>query len=229
MTKKARMRDSAAVIDSTTPSAKCSCSGSADMLSNGRTAIEGLSGRSSGAAAVAAAAPAWRCGAAGSSGSAHAAGSQVTAKAWTGRSMFFRCRLPRSSKLAFMRPATASCTVREIRMPPGEASASSRAATLTPSPNRSSSSTIRSPRCRPMRRRMARSSGSSRAASCMTCCNSMAAVSASTAEPNSASTPSPVSLTMRPPRRATIGTTVCLRMARRRATVPLSSRPMSLE
>src|ERR1044072_5995081 len=36
-----------------------------------------------------------------------------------GRSMFFRARLPRSSKVAFNRPATASWTVREIRMPPG--------------------------------------------------------------------------------------------------------------
>ena len=44
MTKKARMRDRAAVIDSTMPSAKYSCSGSPDMLSNGRTAIDGLSG-----------------------------------------------------------------------------------------------------------------------------------------------------------------------------------------
>ena len=38
--------------------------------------------------------------------------------------MFFRARLPRSSKVAFSRPVTASWTVREITMPPAGASAS---------------------------------------------------------------------------------------------------------
>ena len=47
MTKKERMRDNVAVIASTTPSAMNSCSGSFDMLSNGSTAIDGLSGNTS--------------------------------------------------------------------------------------------------------------------------------------------------------------------------------------
>ena len=62
--------------------------------------------------------------------------------------------------------------------------------------------------------------------STIVCCSSIAAVRASTALENSTSTPSPVSLTMRPPRRASSGTSCCFRMARRRATVPLSSRPI---
>ena len=61
-------------------------------------------------------------------------GSHFTLKTWTGRSMFFRTRLPRSSKMAFTRPVTASWTVRDIKTPPAGASASRRAAMFTPSP-----------------------------------------------------------------------------------------------
>ena len=41
---------------------------------------------------------------------------------------------PKATKAAFNRPATALCTSPEITMPPGGASASSLAATFTPSP-----------------------------------------------------------------------------------------------
>lgn len=60
--------------------------------------------------------------------------SQCTLKAQTGRSMFFSDKPPKSSNVAFTRPATASRMLREIRMPPVGASTSNRAATLTPSP-----------------------------------------------------------------------------------------------
>jgi hypothetical protein len=44
MTKKSRTRHSAAVMSSTMPSAKYSCSGSPLMFWNGKTATDGLSG-----------------------------------------------------------------------------------------------------------------------------------------------------------------------------------------
>jgi len=47
MTNSQRMRLSAVMISSTMPSAKYSCSGSPLMLANGKTAIDGLSGRAS--------------------------------------------------------------------------------------------------------------------------------------------------------------------------------------
>src|SRR5438105_391971 len=48
MTKSQRMRDSAAMMSSTTPSAKYSCSESPLRFWNGKTAMEGLSGSASG-------------------------------------------------------------------------------------------------------------------------------------------------------------------------------------
>ena len=47
MTKNQRMRLSAVMMSSDTPSEKYSCSGSPDMFSNGSTAIDGLSGTAS--------------------------------------------------------------------------------------------------------------------------------------------------------------------------------------
>jgi hypothetical protein len=47
MTKNQRIFDRAVIRSSLMPSAKYSCSESPDMLSNGSTAIEGLSGKSS--------------------------------------------------------------------------------------------------------------------------------------------------------------------------------------
>jgi len=51
MTKNQGMRDNSVMMSSEMPSAKKSCSGSPDMLSNGSTAIEGLSGNGSGSIA----------------------------------------------------------------------------------------------------------------------------------------------------------------------------------
>ena len=45
MTNSQRTRDNAVMMSSTTPSAKYSCSGSPLMFRNGKTAIDGLSGR----------------------------------------------------------------------------------------------------------------------------------------------------------------------------------------
>jgi hypothetical protein len=46
------MRDNAEMMSSTTPSAKYSCSGSPLKFMNGKTAMEGLSGRASASAGV---------------------------------------------------------------------------------------------------------------------------------------------------------------------------------
>jgi hypothetical protein len=126
-------RESAVMISSTMPSAKYSCSGSPLMFWNGSTAIEGFSGNCSGVGADCNA----TAGLTGTSGSAFARqsnASQCTLNAPIGRSMFFSERPPKSSNVALTRPATASRTLREIRMPPAGASPSNRAATLTPSP-----------------------------------------------------------------------------------------------
>src|SRR5262245_17644094 len=61
----------------------------------------------------------------------------------------------------------------------------------------------------------------------MVCWKAMAAASASTALANSTRLPSPLSLTTRPPRRAAAGASRWFRCSRSRATVPLSSRPIS--
>src|SRR6516225_6232798 len=65
------MRLSAVMISSPMPSAKYSCSGSPDMLANGSTAIDGLSGNAS-------------------AGSATGFRPITTRKTRTGREMFFR-------------------------------------------------------------------------------------------------------------------------------------------
>ena len=45
MTNKAEILERSVIRSSVMPSAKCSCRASLDMLANGKTAIEGLSGR----------------------------------------------------------------------------------------------------------------------------------------------------------------------------------------
>ena len=61
-------------------------------------------------------------------------------------------------------PTASSCTRAETQMPPGSASASRRAAILTPSPKISPSSTMTSPRLIPMRNSMRSSGGPRRVA-----------------------------------------------------------------
>src|SRR5262249_21108900 len=115
MTKISWNRDISVMMSSVMPSVKYSCSGSADMLVKGSTAIDGLSGNGGGAVRTAMEAP---MGAAleapvaigvgfgapeGIEGKARlprrdqSAADQATRKARTGRSMFFSSRMPRSS------------------------------------------------------------------------------------------------------------------------------------
>src|SRR5438270_304786 len=65
--------------------------------------------------------------------------------------MFLTCCSPMFSNTNGSRSRTWSWTVFETRTPPGSANASSRAATFTPSPKMSCSSTITSPRLIPTR------------------------------------------------------------------------------
>src|SRR5262245_11268945 len=94
------------VISSTIPSTKYSCSGSPLMFWKGRTTIDGLAASAGGpsnevatgdAAAVALGIVV------GQSAALH-----TTRNARTGRSIFFKARLPRSWKVAFRRPDTKS-------------------------------------------------------------------------------------------------------------------------
>ena len=63
----------------------------------------------------------------------------------TRAAMFFSGGSPRSSTSSGILPDASSFTRDEITMPPFSASGSSRAATMTPSPNRSSPSATTSP------------------------------------------------------------------------------------
>src|SRR5215472_5200417 len=69
----------------------------------------------------------------------------------SGLAMFLTCCSPRSSKEQSSLSRIWSRTTREMQIPLGSASASSRAATFTPSPKMSCSSTITSPRLTPSR------------------------------------------------------------------------------
>src|SRR5262245_2884861 len=111
MTKISWNRDISVMMSSVMPAVKYSCSGSADMLVKGSTAIEGLSGNDGGPASAGAETD----GAGASEGDGlgpaspdHSAADHSTRKACTGRPMFFSSKLPASSKLALMRPDTAS-------------------------------------------------------------------------------------------------------------------------
>ncbi len=105
---------------------------------------------------------------------------------------------PRSSKLTDSLCLICSNTLLETQMPPGCARPSSRAATLTPSPNRSSFLTMTSPTLMPMRNIVFRSSVSSALRLAISSWNEMAQRTASTVLPNSASTLSPPVLKTRP-------------------------------
>jgi hypothetical protein len=114
-------------------------------------------------------------------------------------------------------------------MPPGLAKVSRRAATLTPSPKMSPSSTTISPTLMPMRNSMRLSAGTVAFRSAMPACISVAQRSASTTLPNSTSSPSPVVLTSRPLCAAIIGSISSPRMAFSLVRVPPSSAPISRE
>src|ERR1700720_1803759 len=73
--------------------------------------------------------------------------------------MFLSCCSPISRKTRSSLPAASSCTRAETQIPPGSARPSRRAATLTPSPKMSPSSTTMSPTLIPMRKSMRLSGG----------------------------------------------------------------------
>jgi hypothetical protein len=114
-------------------------------------------------------------------------------------------------------------------MPPGSAKASNRAATLTPSPKISPSSTATSPTLMPMRYSMRLSAGVGAFRWAIPACTSTAQRSASTTLPNSMSNPSPVVLTSRPLFAAMVGLISSARIVLRAWRVPPSSVPISRE
>ena len=185
------------------------------MLSNGRTAIEGLSG-STGAIVSPNGAPAV--------GSAPATGTRNTR---TGRVMFLTWCSPRSSSARSSLSRTWSRAEREMQMPPGGVSASIGAATLTPSPWMSSPVTITSPTLMPIRKTMRRPCGTSAFRAAISPWISTAHSTASTTLGNSTSRPSPISLTMRPWCVEIAQSISASRCDLRRASVPTSSASMS--
>ena len=143
--------------------------------------------------------------------------------------MFLTCCSPRSSNATSSLSRTWSYTTRLTQMPPGSASASRRAATLTPSPKMSRPSRMMSPRLMPMRNSIRFSSGTAVLRSVIPCCTSTAQRTASTTLANSMSNPSPVVLTMRPRCSLTLGSPSSRRIAFSAASVPSSSAPISRE
>jgi len=144
--------------------------------------------------------------------------------------MFLSACSPRSSKTRSSLPAASSCTRAEAQIPPGSASASSRAAILTPSPNRSpSSSTSISPWWMPTRYSTRLSLAIVALRSAIPACTSAAQRSASTTLPNSTSSPSPVVLTSLPLCAAIVRSISSARMAFSAWRVPPSSAPISRE
>ena len=141
--------------------------------------------------------------------------------------MFFSCCRPRSSNSKSTLSAMWWWTVPETKMLPGSASASSRAAILTPSPKISPPSAITSPRLMPIRMAMRCSLG--KFWLCRTIASRRAAAerAASTTLPNSLSTRSPVCLKMLPSNCEISGTIIWVRQNRSPVKLPLSSREKS--
>ena len=204
------------MMSSLMPSEKYSCSGSPDMLVNGKTAIDGVS----------------------TLGVELAALDRLVAKSVLpgchfqtriGRSIFFTVMSPPSKKRTSIRLPTLSLTIEETQIPPGSASGSKRAAMLTPSPYRSSFSMMTSPRLMPIRSTMVgwRAVASRNAAPER--CTESAQFTASTTLPNSTMVPSPISFTMRPLWAATAGLKMVSRWRFRAANVPASSAPIRRE
>ncbi len=117
--------DRSVMMSSLMPSEKKAWSASRLMLSKASTAMEGLSSGGAGPA---------RDGAPPSASAMVSPSSVTTQNTSTGRSMFLTFCSPRLSMRIGTLSRTWSAAAREMQMPPGSASASSRAATLTPSP-----------------------------------------------------------------------------------------------
>src|SRR5215472_15658536 len=103
--------------------------------------------------------------------------------------MFLTCCSPRSSKAMSRRSRTCSCAAALRQIPPGSASASRRAAMLTPSPKMSPSSMMMSPTLMPMRNSMRRATGRASLRAAISRCTSTAQRTASTTLANSARRP----------------------------------------
>ena len=135
------------MISSTMPSAKYSCSGSPLILAKGSTAIDGLSGSGSGVGRPCL----------GLFGPAGAGSAVDPHRPRDVLDLLLAQILEGEIELvAHLVPNT-----RLTQIPPGSASAFSRAATFTPSPKMSCSSTITSPRLIPMRNLIRCSGGTS--------------------------------------------------------------------
>ena len=112
--------DKSVMMSSLIPSEKYSYSGSPDMLMNGKTAIDAAATFGSGLATDREMAE------------VVALGCHFHTR--IGRSMFLTLISPPSWKRTSIRLPTLSLTIDETQIPPGSASGSKRAATLTPSP-----------------------------------------------------------------------------------------------
>ena len=183
MTCNSRKRLSSVMMSSVMPSEKYSCWGSPLILSKGSTATDGLSGSAS--------VSSWRFG----SLEPPDCDQRHT---WIGAAMFLTRCSPASTKTPSVLPSTSSWTLAEIRTSPGSAISSSRAAMLTPSPNRLPPSAMTSPRLTPMRRRIRRSSERSALRPSMSVWIAIAQRTASTGLANSATTLSPALPKTRP-------------------------------
>ena len=208
------------MISSTMPSTKYSCSGSPLMFWNGKTAIDGLSGNAN-------------CGLRFRSASLSEGGippRQIDAidayRPHDVLDLLLAHVVETEVELVTHLVADNSA---DTQIPPGSAKASSRAATLTPSPKMSPSSMMMSPRLMPIRNSMRRSAGTPVFRSSISRCTSTAQRTASTTLANSTSMPSPVVLTMRPRCSLILGSTTSRRSAFNAASVPSSSAPISRE
>jgi hypothetical protein len=114
-----------------------------------------------------------------------------TLKARTGSTMFLNRCSPRAVNVTGSLVPSWSRTAPERQIPPGSASACSRAVMLTPSPKRLSPSTITSPRCTPIRNRIRSPAGRFSFSLAIVCCTAMAHSTASTALAKSARMLSP--------------------------------------
>jgi hypothetical protein len=112
--------------------------------------------------------------------------------------MFLTSWAPRKSKPSVSLLRTCSNTDPDTSTPPESASACRRAAMLTPAPNRSSPSTITSPKLMPMRNCMRSAAATSALRSAMSRWMRTAQSTAFTTLENSASTLSPAVFTTRP-------------------------------
>ena len=134
--------------------------------------------------------------------------SRQTRNTRMGRGMFLRCWAPRSVKARPVRAPTSSRTIAVTQIPPGSASACTRAATFKPSPYARVPSYITSPRLTPMRKRICCSGGTVALRSAIVRWIAMAHSTACWTLRNSARMPSPAVSWMRPPWASTSGRTI---------------------